>query len=162
MTGGPFTPNDEDGPLLPQHGTANAESGPLGLPSAARSSLGIATTFRTELSGAQATKDRSLPFAVAQKMRMLILRRLYAKSPPAQSREGHRAACCALIGLATLLRSWLCAGERASMLFSSIGGDRPAGHGEICAWSESAHKCPGLNIRICRTAPCAKRRVTAL
>jgi hypothetical protein len=35
------------------------ESGPLGLPSAARSSLGIATTFSTELSGAQATKDRS-------------------------------------------------------------------------------------------------------
>jgi hypothetical protein len=55
----PLTPNDENGPLLPQHGTANVESGPLGLPSAARSSLGIATTFRTEHSGAQATKDRS-------------------------------------------------------------------------------------------------------
>jgi hypothetical protein len=59
MTGRPFTPKDENGPLLPQHGTANAESGPLGLPSAARSSLGIATTFCTEHSGAQATKDRS-------------------------------------------------------------------------------------------------------
>jgi hypothetical protein len=59
MTDGPFTPKDENGPLLPQHGTANAESGPLGLPSAARSSLGIATTFSTELSGTQATKDRS-------------------------------------------------------------------------------------------------------
>jgi uncharacterized protein with LGFP repeats len=59
MTGGPFTPNDENGPLLPQHRTANAESGPLGLPSAGRSSLGIATTFSTEHSGAQATKDRS-------------------------------------------------------------------------------------------------------
>jgi hypothetical protein len=59
MTGRPFTPKDENGPLLPQHGTANAESGPLGLPSAARSSLGIATTFGAELSGAQATKDRS-------------------------------------------------------------------------------------------------------
>jgi hypothetical protein len=59
ITGGSFTRNDEKRPLLPQHGTANAESGPLGLPSAARSSLGIATTFSTELSGAQATKDRS-------------------------------------------------------------------------------------------------------
>jgi len=27
MTGRPFTPKDENGPLLPQHGTANAESG---------------------------------------------------------------------------------------------------------------------------------------
>jgi hypothetical protein len=55
----PLTPDDENGPLLPQHGTANAESGPLGLPSAACSSLGIATIFSTELSGAKATKDRS-------------------------------------------------------------------------------------------------------
>jgi hypothetical protein len=59
MAGKPFTPKDENGPLLPQHGTANAESGPLGLPSAARSSLGIATAFSTEHSGAQATEDRS-------------------------------------------------------------------------------------------------------
>jgi hypothetical protein len=144
MTGRPFAPKDENGPLLPQHGTVNTESGPLGLPSTARSSLGIATTFSTEHSGAQATKDRSLPFAVAQKIRMLILRRLYAKSPPAQSREGHRAARCALIGLATLLRSWLCAGGVGEQPIFIIGGERSDAHGEICAGHRDTRAGQGL------------------
>src|SRR5664279_3779143 len=75
-------------------------------------------------------------------MRMLILRRLYAKSPPAQSREGHRAARRALIGLATLLRSWLCAGGVGEQPIFIIGGERSSGHGELCAGGRAAHLHP--------------------
>ena len=87
---------------------------------------------------------RSLSFAVAQKMRMLILQHLCAKSPPAQSREGHRAAPCALSGLATLSRSWLCAGGCGRAAHLHHRGERSTGHGKIGAGYRDARAGHGL------------------
>jgi hypothetical protein len=63
MTGRPFTPKDEMGHSSPARNRERRErslGSPLGR---AFLALGIATTFSTELSGAQATKRRSVTFA---------------------------------------------------------------------------------------------------
>jgi hypothetical protein len=78
------------------------------------------------------------------KMRMLILWRWCAKSPPAQSREGHRAAPCALSGLATLSRSWLCAGGCGRAAHLHHRGERSTGHGKIGAGYRDARAGHGL------------------
>jgi hypothetical protein len=100
--------------------------------------VGRATPARSSCDAAKQIGS-SLP-AVAQKMRMLILRPMCADSPQAQNREGkerssgrvHRSrALTALIVRGSVL-------ARRLTVFV-IGGERSAGHGEIGLLS-----CPAL------------------